>query len=1756
MDCKECKALIDKLGSEELTKLEEAALNGHIRDCESCRRNYAAAKSICEGDLSLTPPEMLEGFTQQVMQKITERSVTVRPKSIRIARWATLAASLVLLAVSVFLVVEWWGEIEGEYALKSDNIENVVLEDAQGRLRGTKELSDLEKITDLARSSSSAGSGDKTCACPLPADSGLTENELYKRHLGEYVKMLQEMDPEERSKAVEALGNIAELTPDQLKALRHMADGIYVYPRGKKPGPLAQAPSRPEAALATDEAGWALDSSKQHEERTRTEQEAVRAREKANQLAQEGRHQEAAELRDYAEVIEKIRQAQDRRDDIGEELGEIIRESSPEKVGEDMRTGQDLFGPKDGTNSGVQKRIPTPANENAAGRIVQADREFQEALAKIDEKDKEAFAHSGPIAQEQKEISPEQYRKAREKMEPLTEMAKEALRQGDYSHAEGMLKSLLEIDPKNSELKKLLDYTVTGRHSVPSTLPRSDTVKLASGGKVEGKVIRETEDSVTIKTPHGELTVKKSDIASIEKGALGGTYDFDLGHWESMSHEEKRGKWDSMSDAQKKQLYEDLWILGERKGEIHDVARQLVQQRTARISETRKQLEAEYNKAKQLFGAGEYEEAKKLFEKCRETIKWFPYYLDTGKDYESLSEKAVRECDRKNREKRFREKQLKETIAAKFAADVDKSFEERLREAQEHIDRFANLGDKEEEQKANEQLAALRAEIAEKKRRICELSKKSDYDATIELKDGKQVKANVWGDWEEGELFVELPSGQGDRIKIKDINKIRFPNLGKRDLGLVTGWGIPAEKVVFGKKAPKKKTWKRSGPVNFARVDVGGGNTLDLVRMQVNVSVEGPRARIVIDHIFYNPHDRQLEGTFEYPLPAGASPCYYAMFIGQPTTDVPLFYLDSEVPGNLAELTPQEMVKYAPKKFWGTLKEARIVKREKARKAYEETVRRKIDPALLEYMGANMFRGRVFPIPAKGYNRVIIAFEQTLERVEGRLRYRFELPDCEMETMEFALTALAARCLKPSCDTKGIEGGKTGERLLYAGEWTKQGPGGEVVFSFAPPREDVVSISGRDGSGTYYFYAHLRPELDGKEESAFAKHAVFVLDTSLSEEPDRFNVNVKLLQRILESDKDLEKFQVLLFDVGAAWLLEPAGFWLENTEKGRKAALKALDKVLLEGATDLSAALDKLAARKELSGQRINIFLLSDGQVNWGRTQAREVVARFESRAKFLYRFFCYRTGLSAENLELFSLLTRSGGAVFNCFDEDTTAKAALAHRRKCLQVEAVKAPGATELLVAGRTCAVYPGGELIVAGKCTKPGDLKIELTGAYQGKGVKYSFPVTVDGKGELAPRAWGEIAVASLVALNDPELNELIAAYCQHFSVGSKCASFLILETERDYKRFDISDELAEIDMKDVAAFLDLQWKDAGKELTPKERFARFVEQIEKRTELISGKAGEFVKRLISALEKKDYELLETLVPGKVVRESAANDAYLTQRKLNRTGVGVYTAEAKSRSGEKDEAGALRALSSVVELYPGRCDALRLVGYRLLEMGAPGPAASLFWRVQESRPFEPQSYRDLARSYELAGKPGLAAVMYEILLAGDWHDRFGSVKKVVQEEYCLLMRAAVKSKAASQRVGDLLAARLAALGAAEEKADLRVTMSWNTDNTDIDLWVIEPSGEKCFYSHKTTKSGGVLLDDLTQGYGPERYHINKAQKGLYTIKVHYYATNPNLLGGETHVTITVTKFAGTDRQEVRRYNVTLSRHNQEEPVCRVEF
>jgi hypothetical protein len=953
----------------------------------------------------------------------------------------------------------------------------------------------------------------------------------------------------------------------------------------------------------------------------------------------------------------------------------------------------------------------------------------------------------------------------------------------------------------------------------------------------------------------------------------------------------------------------------------------------------------------------------------------------------------------------------------------------------------------------------------------------------------------------------------------------------------------------------------------FARVYVGDGNSLELVSLQVTVTIEGPRARTLVDHIFRNPHDRQLEGTFEYPLPTGASPSYFAMFLGQRGDTLPRrFGPRGQAPAlpqaDLARLAPAEVVKQVSSADWGDLQEGRVVGNDRAVETYESIVRGNIDPALLTYAGGNTFQGRVFPIPANGYNRVLIAYEELLPASARGVHYRFPLPDCKLRELQFALQVQTAKARNVAFRPAGAKKEEAGGRLNFTRTWKNKGPGGEVVCAFDPAQARVQAVSGRQGeNGPLYLYARLRPDLPAKAARPFARHAVFLLDTSLSEYPSRFDVSMKLLRKILETDTDIRHFNILTFDVGGRWV-EPKG-WLPNTRAGRDKAWERLDGIVLEGATDLSAALDKLIRPgfEVADATPLNVFLLSDGQITWGENNVASLAARFEKRCPYPTRFHCYRTGLGAENQELFEALARRGGGIFACYGDADVAAAARAHRSHCFQVDRVRFEGksaVSEVLVAGRKTAVSPEGELVVAAQVDWAGPLQIVAEGTFLGKKMVRKFPVQVRDRSELAARAWGEIAVASLLALNDPKLDPLVTAYCQQFGIACRVASFLVLENPEDYKRLDLQKERgATLAQDDVGRFVEEAWKTAARGRSPRAGWKRFLTRVDARLPLLEGDSGSEVRKLVALLSDKDFDLPEGNLDGKILRKADVPSDYLAGRAKDRRALEPYLREARRRADRQDVAGAVRALSSVVEEHPGRDDALRLVGYRLLDLKQAAHAVRLFRQVQEGRPFEPHSYRDLARALEDCRRHGLAALQYEIVLAGTWQNRFSdSLKAVVREEYARMLQEALRDRRLSQGLAKHFDGRLKQLGADLSPSDLRVTITWNTDATDVDLWVIEPDGTKCYYLVPRTANGGTLSQDQTQGYGPERYQTGKAQKGVYQIVVHYYRANRNLLGGETHVNVVVTRHAGTRQEVSERHTVILKKADEEVKVCKVKF
>ena len=79
------------------------------------------------------------------------------------------------------------------------------------------------------------------------------------------------------------------------------------------------------------------------------------------------------------------------------------------------------------------------------------------------------------------------------------------------------------------------------------------------------------------------------------------------------------------------------------------------------------------------------------------------------------------------------------------------------------------------------------------------------------------------------------------------------------------------------------------------------------------------------------------------------------------------------------------------------------------------------------------------------------------------------------------------------------------------------------------------------------------------------------------------------------------------------------------------------------------------------------------------------------------------------------------------------------------------------------------------------------------------------------------------------------------------------------------------------------------------------------------------------------------------------------------------------------------------------------------------------------------------------------------------------------------------------------------------------MQVTLTWDND-ADLDLHVVEPSGEEIWYEHTESATGGFLDVDDVDGEGPENvFWFVGAPSGRYVVRVvHFSGSAPGQLHG----------------------------------------
>ena len=973
------------------------------------------------------------------------------------------------------------------------------------------------------------------------------------------------------------------------------------------------------------------------------------------------------------------------------------------------------------------------------------------------------------------------------------------------------------------------------------------------------------------------------------------------------------------------------------------------------------------------------------------------------------------------------------------------------------------------------------------------------------------------------------------------------------------------------------QTWQESEAAQRQPlVDVGGGNRLTLHSQRVITHVEGHRARTLVDQIFYSPYDRQLEGTFRYSLPVGATVSHYALYLGRIHGDFdaigdrvarqePLAMQDDR---DLLDMNPEQVIDVIRQddEAWGELKVGRVVSQADGREAFEDTTRRRVDPALVEGVSPNAFQARVFPIQPQGYTRVVFAYEEDLTRVDDELIYTFPLPEDELAYLSYQLivndgqgssvpivesplplSAIPAR-QTPEADESQTDETQADEPQpdAWQGEVEGNGPGGAIRLRL-PTSGDLELITGHDDGFTAFAGRITIRDLNtlGATQRRSNSRVVFVLDTSLSSLPTRFNINRQLLEGILTTDDKIEEFAVLSFDLGAEWITQ--GF-LQNTPENRDQILREIDQIVLEGATRFDAVTQALASADWMTGD-VDLFLLSDGSINWGTTTPEQVALNLSR----INRVFAYRTGIGAENEALYRTLTKNGG-VFSCLTEESISACSTAHQSATLQLASVTIRGVgespalvQELIHTHRRGDIFEGAEIKFAGEITQLGDAELSLTLTDGQTERELTYPVDLStATGQLAPRAWAELLVNAMSESGQAELKELIHALAQRYTILTREVVLLVLEEDEDYTRYDLPSiwEATLADVDSILVHLERALSTGVSYLPTLEHVLISINpQIQSAVH----------DDLDTLLEDLNLHLSDLSLPDVTYEHKATKrQEGMVEASHDPSDYHIYMERAESRFADELEAAAARALSTIVENDPANGVALRLVAYRLYTWGFVGLSAELFTEVLRRRPYEPQSYRDLAYVVRQE-RPELAALLYEIATRGSWDERFHQLNVLISEEYSLFISSLERDH---HPLATRLNQRRSDLRIPSADSDLRVILSWNTDNVDIDLWVTDPSGEKCYYGNQTTQGGGELLDDVVQGFGPERFVERSAQTGQYRIQAHYFGNNGNRLEAETFIHLTVIQYAGTPEERISEYDALLSEVDQVVDMANVQF
>ncbi len=393
--------------------------------------------------------------------------------------------------------------------------------------------------------------------------------------------------------------------------------------------------------------------------------------------------------------------------------------------------------------------------------------------------------------------------------------------------------------------------------------------------------------------------------------------------------------------------------------------------------------------------------------------------------------------------------------------------------------------------------------------------------------------------------------------------------------------------------------------------------------------------------------------------------------------------------------------------------------------------------------------------------------------------------------------------------------------------------------------------------------------------------------------------------------------------------------------------------------------------------------------------------------------------------------------------------------------------------------------------------------------------------------------------------PKVQEAIGAVL----IGGKLA---VIDADRTVKQYDIADLLK-------PALLKLTKAQTG--TTPSARDPRspapeeyrghgaaLEDSIQEKKQGLGGRGG-------PTITLKPWDPKTPYVAAlKAAGEGELFDTYMAQSAKFGSSPAFYLdcADFFFREGEKQLG--MQVLSNIAELELENAALLRILGHRLAQIGELDLSVLVFEEVKRMRPEEPQSYRDLALVLAKRGDREKSAADYSRALKLLAHvvmnrwDRFNEIELIALMEFNAVY-ARAKKVGVTQAPLD---ARLVKL----MPCDVRIILTWDADLTDMDLWVIEPTGEKAYYGHRRTTVGANFSRDFTRGYGPEEYFLKRMIKGKFKVQTNFFGSRAQKLAGAVTLQLEIFTNWGRANQKSKTITVRLTEKKETITIGEIEF